>query len=57
MQITTTMDLAELNARTQNALSDEGVRTLRDLLNATDYASTDEVPETEWLSLLEQAEQ
>ncbi|EYB69436.1 hypothetical protein DEIPH_ctg007orf0001 [Deinococcus phoenicis] len=56
MQINSTMDLVELNARTQNALTEAQTRTLRDLLADTDYENTEDVPEGEWLKMLEEAD-
>lgn len=55
MQINPTMDLNELNARTQNALVIGELEVLRDLLNATEFTTTEEIPESTWLYLLEEA--
>ena len=56
MQINDTMNLGQLNDRTQNALTDDQTRTLRDLLVESGYGDTEEVPEAEWLKMLEEAD-
>lgn len=55
MKINSTMDLNELNARAQNELTEQEAAALRDLLTDTDYSNTEDVPEGEWLKLLEAA--
>lgn len=54
MKISATMDLGQLNERTQDALTEEQTRALRDLLTDTDYENTEDVPEGEWLKMLEE---
>ena len=57
MQINDTMDLGQLNDRAQNELTSEQCETLRDLLVESGHENTEDVPETEWLEMLEQAAQ
>ncbi len=56
MRISETMDLGELKDRMGDA-TEQDARNMRDLLSETEYEDTADVPESEWVSLLNQAAQ
>lgn len=55
MKITSTMNLDELNDRTGGEMEEAQLEVLRDLLNETEYATTEEMPESEFIKLIEAA--
>lgn len=55
MIISTHMDLDQLNDRAQGELTEEQAAKLRDLLNETEYETTEDVSQSDWLRMLEEA--
>ncbi|WP_161780300.1 hypothetical protein [Deinococcus sp. RL] len=55
MKISDLMDLQQLNDRTGGEMTDDQLETLRDLLTETEYENTEDVPEREWLKMLDKA--
>ena len=55
MKIDELMNLQQLNDRTGGEMTDDQLETLRDLLTETGYENTEDVPELEWLKMLDKA--